>query len=189
MAGTWAAPYTPAMTDEIPTTTAPLTLAAPTLVATPKGALVLPPDGPATNLTRREAQTLTARGPVLLAHGPATARRLGTDPFPALDLLELFAFTRPAIFCVPTPRGIAHALGLSVGPGHAGKAQALKDAADALLRELPGEAGEHPEVYDQARVAAAGGWPWGPYVLAALDLKPGAARGGRWALAIWRDLP
>jgi ATP-dependent DNA helicase DinG len=190
MAGADAAPYTPAMTDETPAPAATtVNLAVPALVATPKGALVLPADGPATSLTRREAKALAAKGPMLLAHGPATARRLGTDPFPALDLLELFAFTSPATFCVPTPRGIAHALGLTAAPGHEGEAQALKDAADVLLHELPGEAGEHPEILDQARVAAAGGWPWGPYVLAALGLEPGAARGGRGALAVWRDLP
>ena len=37
---------------------------------------------------------------------------------PGLDLLELFAFVHPARFCVPTPKGLAHALGLD-GAGEA----------------------------------------------------------------------
>jgi ATP-dependent DNA helicase DinG len=52
------------------------------------------------------------RTPPVLCHRPAIARRLGVDRFPALDLLELYAFVRPARFCLPTPRGLAAALGL-----------------------------------------------------------------------------
>ena len=51
----------------------------------------------------------------LVCHAPATARRLGVDPFPAFDILELFAFVRPAAFCVPTPQGLAEQLGLDFG--------------------------------------------------------------------------
>ena len=40
------------------------------------------------------------------------ARRIRIDPFPALDLLELFAFVYPARFCIPTPGGLAQELGL-----------------------------------------------------------------------------
>ena len=49
----------------------------------------------------------------MVCHARATARRLDIAGFAALDLLELFAFVRPARFCVPTPRGLAVALGLA----------------------------------------------------------------------------
>ncbi|HJU28199.1 MAG TPA: hypothetical protein VJ718_03455, partial [Candidatus Binataceae bacterium] len=49
----------------------------------------------------------------MVCHAPAVARRLEMASFAALDLLELFAFVRPAQFCVPTPRGLTAALGLA----------------------------------------------------------------------------
>jgi ATP-dependent DNA helicase DinG len=53
----------------------------------------------------------------MVCHAPATARRLNTSPFRALDLLELFAFVRPATFCRPTPSGLADALELGAPAG------------------------------------------------------------------------
>ena len=38
----------------------------------------------------------------------------GADDLPARDLLELFAFVRPAKFCLPTPRGLCEVLDLKV---------------------------------------------------------------------------
>ena len=40
-------------------------------------------------------------------------RRLKAERFPAFDLLELYAFVRPASFCLPTAKGVAAALGLA----------------------------------------------------------------------------
>src|SRR5690606_19327843 len=49
--------------------------------------------------------------PPLLVHARATAARLGVEPFPSLDLLDLFAFVRPAKFCLPTPHGLLQRIG------------------------------------------------------------------------------
>ncbi|MGH6969931.1 MAG: hypothetical protein ACREEN_12590, partial [Stellaceae bacterium] len=57
-----------------------------------------------------EAARRARSAPPLVCHARATARRLGVTPFACFDLLELFAFARPARFCVPTPRGIAAVL-------------------------------------------------------------------------------
>ncbi|MBE9556542.1 MAG: hypothetical protein IMF08_06765 [Proteobacteria bacterium] len=69
----------------------------------------------------------------MLCHLPATARRLNIDAFPALDLLELFAFVHPGRFCVPTPRGMDVALGLPVPHDHEAEAIALGAMTRALL--------------------------------------------------------
>ncbi len=50
--------------------------------------------------------------PLLLLNAPLVASRLGYPDLSGLDLLELFAFVHPARFVVPTPKGLAHALGL-----------------------------------------------------------------------------
>ncbi|HEX9808911.1 MAG TPA: ATP-dependent DNA helicase, partial [Alphaproteobacteria bacterium] len=162
---------------------------APALVAGPAGATVLETDGAVAALSRREAAARAKSTEFVLCHAPATARRLGMGPVRALDVLELFAFVCPARFCLPTPRGIAAALAIEAGPGHAGEAAALIEAARALLAEAADEAVLDPGLGDLARLMAAGGWPWGPHLLAALGLESDAVEGGIAPLAAWRDLP
>ena len=58
--------------------------------------------------------------PQLLMNAPLVASRLGYPDLSGLDLLELFAFVHPATFCVPTPKGLAHALGLDEPADDAG---------------------------------------------------------------------
>jgi ATP-dependent DNA helicase DinG len=157
--------------------------------------LVRETDGAITHLTLREAAARAKGEAMIVCHMPAMARRLGMANLKALDILELFAFVRPARFCLPTPRGVARALGINAGPGHEGEAEALGRAAKLLLQELamgdPDDpsSGADTDMAELARLMAAGGWPWGPMVLAALGLDAEAALGGAGALAAWRELP
>jgi ATP-dependent DNA helicase DinG len=169
-------------------TSAPVLLPpAPTLVAGIKQAAWLTIDGEVLLLGLAEAARLARESPPYLCHARATARRMGVLPFPALDLLELFAFVRPAQFCLPTPRGLAQAMGLAV-PRHdlAAEALALLGAAEALLRELGAEAPD-PELRAIAEAMARAGWGWGHAVLAAVP--EAAARAAPAGLAVWRKLP
>ncbi len=114
----------------------------------------------------RAALRLDRTQPPLVCHMRTVARRLGAAPFPALDLLELFAFCRPAQFCLPTPRGLAEALGLPF-PGTLEKeARSLSLAAACLLADLQ----DDKEAVRPAWAMAQAGWPWGPLVLAALGV-------------------
>ena len=79
---------------------------------------------------------LRESGPVILCHGPATARRLGLNSFPFFDLLELFAFVRPAQFCVPTISGLASATGQTLSNELVSQVQALPGILRTLLAEL-----------------------------------------------------
>jgi len=120
-------------------------------------------------------------------HAPATAARLGLDSLAARDLLELYAFVRPATFCLPTVRGLAEALELLCDDELA----ALPRIAKALLDELEDMAAlASPDFKDTALAMARGDWPWGAEVLAALGidtparkLRPSAG------LDVWRLLP
>ena len=73
----------------------------------------LSPDGEIESLSPYEARGRIEVETPMLCHARAVARRLDVAPFPAFDLLELFAFAKPATFCVPTPGGLATALGLA----------------------------------------------------------------------------
>src|SRR6202035_5546877 len=104
----------------------------------------------------------------MVCHARAVARPLDIAGFAAVDLLELFAFVRPARFCVPTPRGLAAALGLVPPRDMAEACVALATAARALLQGLGAET--DPNIRAIAEVADRAGWPWGPAVLAALPM-------------------
>src|SRR5271157_4250345 len=139
---------------------------APVLVAGFREVLWLSPDGEIEALAPAEARSRVEREAPMLCHIRATARRLDTPLFPALDLLELFAFVRPARFCVPTPRGLAEALGLALPHRPSEACVTLATAARALLKELGGET--DAETHAVAEAMNRGGWLWAPAVLAAL---------------------
>src|ERR1051325_10205700 len=133
----------------------------------------------------------------MVCHARAVARRLDMASFPAFDLLELFAFVRPARFCVPTPRGLAAALGLVPPRNMAEGCVALATAARALLQEL--EAETDPNARAIAEAAERAGWVWGravrgPFPVAdptASRLAPGSLPGLRaWqSLREWQERP
>src|SRR5262252_236439 len=139
---------------------------APVLVAGFREVLWLDPDGEIEALSPADARGRVERETPLLCHGPATARRLDAPGFPALDLLELFAFVFPARFCVPTPRGLAEALGLPPPRSAPDACVTLATVARSLLEKLAEEI--DPEVRAIAGAMDRTGWLWGPAVLAAL---------------------
>lgn len=133
----------------------------------------------------RAADRARAEAP-FVCHLPAAARRLKCPPFAAFDALELFAFVRPAQFCVPTPRGLAAAAGLAEPRTLAEQALALRESALALLGELA--RADYPDARaaaETARQMRDGGWMWGPAVEAALGTEAPA----RGRLDVWRHLP
>src|SRR5580658_10356245 len=126
----------------------------------------LSPDGEIEALSVADARHRLETEAAMVCHASATARRLDMPGFAALDLLELFAFVRPARFCVPTPRGLATALGLAAPESLAEACVTLTTAARALLQELGQET--DPNARAIAETAERAGWAWGPAVLAAL---------------------
>ena len=157
------------------------------LLATARGALWLSADGEIERLSAPEAAERAAGTFPLVVHAPATAARLGLEQLAARDLLELYAFVRPAIFCLPTVRGLCDALGLACDDELA----ALPRIATALLSELEDMAPlASSDLKDTALTMARGDWPWGAEVLAALGIdQPGKKLRPSAGLDIWRLLP
>src|SRR5258708_33868892 len=143
---------------------------APVLVAGFREVLWLSPDGEIEALAPAEARSRVERETPMVCPARGTARRLDVPIFPALDLLELFAFVRPARFCVPTPRGLAAALGLDLPRRPAEACVTLATAARALLQELGGET--DAETRAVAEAVGGGGGAWAPAGLA--RVPPGA---------------
>ncbi len=168
--------------------------AAPALVAGARLTTWLSTDGEIEELTGAAAIAKARDELPIVCHALATARRLGARSLAAYDILELFAFTRPAQFCLPTPGGLAIALNLAPPGDAADSAMALQGAARALLAELT--AGRERQERRNERLGALAmtmaraGWRWGPAVLAALGIPSGGADGDLGgAMNAWQRLP
>ena len=125
-------------------------------------------------LSKDDAADLTAGvQPLAVCHAPETGRRLGRKRLAALDLLELYAFTCPARFCHPTPRGLAQALDLESPTSIEDEARVLIEAVGELLFRLQSLKGQREgnRVAEIVHVMARANWGWAPLILKALDAE------------------
>jgi ATP-dependent DNA helicase DinG len=167
---------------------------APALVVLPGPRTGVADGGGARAVRPPDARALFEAGPALLAHAAMTARRLGMNAPPRsarlFDVLELFAFVRPASFCAPSAAGLAIALGLPEPRGAAEQAAALREVAARLLAELA----ETPTPSREEALAVAetlgrASWAWAPAAIGALRSRP---LGRPWrgsGLEVWSRLP
>lgn len=128
--------------------------------------------------------------PLLILNAPLLATRLGYPDLSGLDLLELFAFVHPARFVVPTPRGLAHALGLVEPQGDADVPRLLQEAAGELLGrcERP-DWDEREGAWTALQSLTRMRWPWAG-LLSPRIARP--ARAERWLFARlpeWEETP
>ncbi|MCA8929244.1 MAG: ATP-dependent DNA helicase [Alphaproteobacteria bacterium] len=165
--------------------TGPVRLASqPVLVCGVRSALWLPADGAPETLTLSQAQARALAAPPLVCHRGNTAQRLRLQELRAYDVLELYAFARPAHACLPTPAGLAEALGMAKPRSPADEALTLRDAAGALLQAIAADT--DPTLAPLAWQMARGGWIWGPMVLERTGLPSGNLSGrARHAMQAW----
>lgn len=104
----------------------------------------------------------------IICNAPATARRLEIKPFKAFDVLELFAFISPAQLCIPTPLGIADAIGLDAVNTTNDDPLLIRKIASQLLKSIKYKR-YSSDSKAIASTMARDGWLWGKYLLAALD--------------------
>ena len=128
----------------------------------------------------------------LICHRRWTAARCGdVDLADALDVLELFAFIRPARPLLPSAAGLAAECGLPRPVGLADQAVAIGRAAGLLLDDLDNlGARQQADLAGLALMMGKGGWGWAGLILTRLgvsDSPPGPPDGQ--AAAIWNRLP
>ncbi|MBF0167338.1 MAG: ATP-dependent DNA helicase [Alphaproteobacteria bacterium] len=127
------------------------------------------PDGTLETLDILEAGRIAKTARPIVVHRLSVAAKLKIDSFVAHDLLELFAFVRPAQSCLPSPDGLCALLGLAKPKDRLDAALALPEIATRLLSELTGLSPRMRSVALGCAIAMSkGGWAWGPSVLAAL---------------------
>jgi ATP-dependent DNA helicase DinG len=128
-------------------------------------------------LGRGEAIRVAADTPVILLNAALVGQRLGHPELSGLDLLELFAFVHPARFAVPTPKGLARALGIAAPESDDAIAPFLRGAAATLLATLDGEWPEREGAWTCAQSLTRLRWTWAPLVTARI-VRPAQAE--RW---------
>ncbi len=152
-------------------------------------ATILSADGEFQQLSLDAAADVLSREPHLLANRVLAARRLGLPAVRAYDVLELFAFIRPARYCLPTIGGLVNVLTLDAPVGDADNDCLALQAVAARLLDDPA-AQTYRYRAGSARIAvmmAKAGWPWGPLVLRAVETYADDSRED--GLAVWGALP
>ncbi|QDX27310.1 ATP-dependent DNA helicase [Sphingomonas suaedae] len=147
----------------------------PALYASHGGIWIATEDG-TRSIGRGEAVRIAADTPVILLNAPLAAQRLGYPDLSGLDLLELFAFLRPARFMVPTPRGLARTLGIDEPASDAEVAPFLRSAAQAMLAIADGEWPEREGAWHAAQSLARLRWSWAPMLSHRLNRPEKAER-------------
>jgi ATP-dependent DNA helicase DinG len=140
-------------------------------------------------VSRGEALRIAADTPVILLNAPLIGQRLGHPEINGLDVLELFAFLRPARFMVPTPKGLARAAGIAPPVSDSETAAFLRDAAEALLAMTGGDWPEREGAWNSVQSLFRLRWPWAPAVSQRIT-KP--ERAERWLfskLPEWSEQP
>jgi ATP-dependent DNA helicase DinG len=153
------------------------------------GGIWIADDAGVRSVARGEAVRIAADTPVLLLNAPLTGQRLGYPDLSGLDLLELFAFLRPARFMVPTPRGVARELGLPEPEGDAAVAPFLRTAAAAMLALCDGSWPEREGAWHAAQSLARLRWSWAPAVTQRLARPEKAERWLFTRLPEWEEGP
>ena len=136
----------------------------PALHGTHGGIWMAHADGSSEGLSRGEAIARAAETPLIMLNAPLIGQRLGYPELSGLDLLELFAFVHPARFAVPTPGGLASALGLAPPAADADSAAFLREAAGALLVTLEGDWPEREGAWASAQSLWRLRWTWAPVI-------------------------
>ena len=133
----------------------------PALHASHAGTWLRDANGATRGCSKGEAVMAAADTPQLLMNAPLVASRLGYPDLSGLDLLELFAFVYPARFCVPTPKGLAHALGLEEPADDAAVPLLLQRAAGALVATCESDDwAEREGAWSTLQSLARLRWPW-----------------------------
>ena len=146
--------------------------------------------GVARTISKGQAVTAIADSPHLILNAPLLAARLGYPDLSGLDLLELYAFVHPARFVVPTPKGLADALGLPRADVDSDVPRLLQQAAQRLLETCTQpDWAEREGAWTALQSLVKMRWPWAG-LLAGCIARP--QRAERWLfsrLPEWDETP
>ena len=144
----------------------------PALVVGPTHGTILTPDGEVEDYELKDLKQVIRDQAFLICNQNLTSRHLKGTSYRPFDVLELFAFVRPAEFCLPLPFGLAKAMDFPPsGDSLEESALIILQAAQRLFHDLKATDYKYPEgAAASAQSMAKAGWPWGPLILGTLGL-------------------
>ncbi len=163
----------------------------PALIVGPGHGIILTPDGEVGEYDIRELKKAVRDQAFIICNHMVTSRRLGNISYRAFDILELFAFIRPAEFCLPLPFGLTQALGFSDrGDSPEEEALIILQSAQRLFQEFISPDYVYAEgAMAGAQAMAGAGWPWGPLILGAMGQGPTDQNYTGQDYHVWNHLP
>lgn len=162
----------------------------PALHASHSGCWLRDAGGTTRSVGKGDAIMAAADTPLLMLNAPMVATRLGYPDLSGLDLLELYAFIHPARFMVPTPKGLANALGLNEPERDDGIPALLQQAAGALLETC--ESNSWPEregAWSALQALTRLRWPWAALLSGRIKQPQRAERWLFSRLPEWEEAP
>lgn len=123
---------------------------------------------------RFSLKSIIGNSAVLTCHAPWASNKVAFDHFPAFDILELFAFCKPAEFVTPTLSGIAQYLGFAIPETEDDLPFLLIEMAQYLLKDLKNLSKDEQAqciTIASAMARQGQGWAWAPYVLEGLGAQ------------------
>src|SRR5690349_5475832 len=148
----------------------PAQLPLPALHATHAGIWLAGRDREIREASRGEAIARAAETPHIILNAPLVGQRLGYPELSGFDLLELFAFVRPARFAVPTVAGLSRVLGLEPPASEAEATLRLRQIAEQLLAVLrTSDWREREGAWTSNATLHRLGWGWAPLIGARLE--------------------
>ena len=146
--------------------------------------------GSTRTVSKGDAIVAAADTPLLMLNAPLVATRLGYPDLSGLDLLELFAFVHPARFMVPTPKGLAHVLGLAEPDSDDAVPLLLQQAAEALLSQCAApDWSERDGGWTSLQSLTRLRWSWAPLLAARITMPATAERWLFARLPEWEETP
>ena len=166
----------------------------PALCVNARQAALMSTDGELRILNHETAKQLLNDKPVLLCHAPYTRHLLDNLELVGFDVLELFAFVHPGKFCVPTPMGVAKALGINASNSFDEMPMTLVEITQALMMDLrkdQWQAKANPLNIAGVMGQQGRGWNWTPFIFSTLgeEYDPRLTIVSKTDLNVWKNLP
>ncbi len=131
---------------------------------------------------------------IMTCHTPWTATKIGLEVYPALDILELFAFCNPATFVTPTIKGLAKHYNLPMPQSCEDAPSLVFELCRYMLADLQSLSGIEKErcasiARSMGRQGA--GWAWTPFILDTLGqpYDPQSPTNPKADMDIFKDIP
>ncbi len=162
--------------------------ATPTLALNGQQILYLSTEGEILEISQKQAAQIYMTQTPIVCHAPALQAKLGVAPHPCFDVLELFAFTHPTSFIIPTLSGLGSFYNKSFETSD-DSLLFLQDVIVLLLKSLRSEKNKqhNSKTGIDDIISMMPNWIWSSFVANAINLDQDSFT-SRKGFKVWKEL-